>query len=310
MPIVDMYSSRQKQANDVWVYDRIPDVLRMQVSNIVERALGPARAEDYYDYSSRPLYAAIQDAVAHEHGRARLSPQEFDPSPQAQVLGCIRSEQQLPVWLDLVEVALRVIEKNLGGLDHHDRQVNGIKIAPKDAVSELNERFRRAGFGYRYDGGQIFRIDSELLHQEVTRPALLLLSDPRFAGADQEFRAAHKHFKAGEFKDCAVDALNALESTMKTICDGKGWKYERGARASDLIKILKNNGLFPDFADMSFDQLIATLKSGLPVVRNTTGGHGQGATPIDVPEYVAAYALNLSASKIRLLCDAFRDSEK
>jgi hypothetical protein len=56
--------------------------------------------------------------------------------------------------------------------------------------------------------------------------------------------------------------------------------------------------------------LIATLKSGLPVVRNTTGGHGQGPTPVDVPEYVAAYALNLAASKIRLLCDAFRDSEK
>jgi len=42
MPTVDMYSSRQKQdqqSNDVWVYDRIPDVLRMQVSNIVEGAL-------------------------------------------------------------------------------------------------------------------------------------------------------------------------------------------------------------------------------------------------------------------------------
>jgi hypothetical protein len=231
-------------------------------------------------------------------------------APKAQVLGCIRSEQQLLVWLDLVEVALRVIEKNLGRLSDYERSAEGIKIAPKHAVSELNERFRRAGFGYRYDGGQIFRIDSELLHQEVTRPALSLLSDSRFAGADQEFSAAHKHFKAGEFKDCTVDALNALESTMKTICDAKSWKYEKGARASDLIQILKNSGLFPDFADLSFDQLIATLKSGLPVVRNTTGGQGQGATPIEVPEYVAAYALNLAAAKIRLLCDAFRDSEK
>jgi hypothetical protein len=63
MPIVDMYSSRQKQdrqSNDVWVYDRIPEVLRMQVSNIVEGALGPMLD---YGYSSRPLYAAIQDAV-------------------------------------------------------------------------------------------------------------------------------------------------------------------------------------------------------------------------------------------------------
>jgi hypothetical protein len=174
----------------------------------------------------------------------------------------------------------------------------------------LNERFRRAGFGYRLERGKIVRVDSEFMHQEATLPALTLLSDSRFAGVDQEFRNAHDHLKAGEFKDCAVDALNALESTMKAICDAKGWKYEKGARASDLIRVLKNQGLFPAFAVQSLDQLIATLKSGLPTVRNETGGHGQGAKPVDVPEYVAVYALNLAASKIRLLCEAFKDSEK
>jgi hypothetical protein len=142
-----------------------------------------------------------------------------------------------------------------------------IAIPAEDAVSELNERFRRAGFGYRYERGKIFRIDSELPHQEATLPALVLLSDPRFAGADQEFRAAHDHLKAGEYKDCVVDALNALESTMKPICDAKGWKYDKGARASDLVKVLRREGLFPEFAEQSFDQLTATLKSGLPTVR-------------------------------------------
>jgi hypothetical protein len=97
---------------------------------------------------------------------------------------------------------------------------------------------------------------------------------------------------------------------MKAISDAKGWKYEKGARATDLIKVLKSNGLFPDFADQSFDQLIATLKSGLPVVRNETGGHGQGSKPVEVPEFVAVYALNLAASKIRLLYEAFAASEK
>jgi len=177
-------------------------------------------------------------------------------------------------------------------------------------VAELNERFLRAGVGYRYDGGQIFRVDSELLHQEATLPALRLLSDPRFAGADQEFRAAHDHLKAGEFKDCTVDALSAFESTMKAICDAKGWVYSKGARASDLLKVLRAKKLFPDFLDQSFDQLIATLKSGLPTVRNESGAHGQGAEPIETPEYIAVYALNLAASKIRLLYEAFAASEK
>jgi hypothetical protein len=190
--------------------------------------------------------------------------------------------------------------------------INGVSTtlrAAADAVSELNERFRRAGFGYRYEGGKIMRIDSELLHQEITRPALALLSDPRFAGADQEFRAAHDHLKAGEFKDCTVDALNAFESTMKAICLAKGWQHEKGARASDLLKVLKANDLFPEVASLSIEQLLATLKSGLPAVRNTAGGHGQGATRVETPEYIAVYALNLAGSKIRLLYEAFKASE-
>ena len=77
-----------------------------------------------------------------------------------------------------------------------------------------------------------------------------------------------------------------------------------------MIKVLRANKLFPEFADKSFEQLLGTLKSGLPVVRNETGAHGQGAEPIETPEYVAVYALDLAASKIRLLYDAFQDSEK
>jgi hypothetical protein len=51
------------------------------------------------------------------------------------------------------------------------------------------------------------------------------------------------------------------------------------------------------------------LKSGLPTLRNETGGHGQGATPVAVPEYVASYALSLAASKIRFLIEAFKTSD-
>jgi hypothetical protein len=94
MPIVDLFSSRQKTAqpaSDVWVYDRIPEKLRVQVSNIVRDALGPAR--DYGD-SSDPIYAVIRDAVAHEHGRSHLGGalDQYE-RPPVQVLACIVSEQ-------------------------------------------------------------------------------------------------------------------------------------------------------------------------------------------------------------------------
>lgn len=96
---------------------------------------------------------------------------------------------------------------------------------------------------------------------------------------------------------------------MKAICDIKDWEYKKGARASDLLKILRAKDLLPDYLDNSFDQLAATLSSGLPKVRNEEGGHGQGAQPRATPSYVAAYALHLAAAKIVLLVEAMQDGE-
>lgn len=307
MPITDLFSSRNaKDPGDVWEYEGIPDKLRVQVYNLVRGALGSI--DQYSPDHALGIYKFISKSVAHELGRHSLTARSN--GYPADVLGCIQSEREILVWLDCVELSFRYIERIRGKLDDHGRAMADISIPAEDAVDELNERFRRAGFGYRYEGGKIFRIDNELTHQQITRPALQLLVDPQFKGADDEFRAAHDHYKAGEYKDCAVDALNALESTMKTICDLKKWSYPQGARSSDLLKILRREGLFPEFAEQSFDQLVATLKSGLPSLRNETGGHGQGAKPVVVPEYVATYALNLAASKIQFLIEAFKASSK
>jgi hypothetical protein len=303
-----MFSNRNApEPDDVWIHDKIPPKLRVQVSNVVKGAMGTTA--EYAANDAIGIYEFIAEAVAHEHGRANLT-NHYGARYQDQVHGCIQNEADILVWLDCVELSFASIEKIRGRLGDHDRHMREITIKPDDAVDELNERFRRAGFGYRYENGKIYCIDNELIHQQVMRPALQLLADPRFKGADQEFRAAHDHYKAGEHKDCAVDALNALESTMKTICDLKKWSYPQGARSSDLLKILRREGLFPDFADQSFDQLVATLKSGLPILRNETGGHGQGAIPVTVPEYVALYALNLAASKIVFLVEAFKVSNR
>jgi hypothetical protein len=310
MPIVDLYSSRRKaqtECTDVFEFDKIPERLRVQVWNIVEGAFGAEYSDPpHTNYDPDSYYLSIEKAVAHEHGREHLTARPL--SPRAAVAACLKLETDLFVWLDVVELSFRYIENLLSKRNDGWRKDRKITIAAADAIVELNERCRRAGFGYRFEKGIIIRIDSEYLHAEVTKPALLLLQDSQFAGADDEFRSAHDHYKAGEYRDCAVDANNALESTMKTICEAKGWPVQKGARASDLIKILRREGLFPEFADQSFEQLFATLKSGLPALRNDTGGHGQGTTLVEVPEYVAAYSLHLAASKIRFLYEAFRAS--
>jgi len=304
MPVWDLYSFRQAPSPEVFVFDSVPDMLRVQVWNIVRNTIGN-NLEEYSSYNVRNDYKQIEEIVANEHGKFTLSRERIGYDS---IRSCLLNDG-LSIWLDLLEFCLRVAITLYGKDDEDDRKRRGAELSPKAAVEELNQRFRRAGFGYRFENDRILRIDDEFTFAEAAVPALNLLSDPRFKGANEEFLAAHKHYKAGENKDAAVDALNALESTMKAICDIRGWTYPKGARASDLVDVLKKNGLFPAVAERSFDQLVATLKSGLPTLRNDTGGHGQGSEIRIVPDAVAAYALNLAASKIRLLVELLLESE-
>ena len=73
--------------------------------------------------------------------------------------------------------------------------------------------------GYRYESGQIIRVDSEFTHSEVVKPALLMLSDPMYEGANAEFLSAHEHYREGRYKECLNECLNAFESCIKSgIC--------------------------------------------------------------------------------------------
>ena len=209
--------------------------------------------------------------------------------------------------LDLVEVSFVYIDGVARRFNHFERERRGIKLAASEAINELNMRLLRAAVGYQFDAGRIFRVDSELIHAEIIRPTLRYLHQKGFDGPRDEFLRAHAHYRNGEMKDAIIDSNNAFESTLKTICEQRGWEYPNGARASDLIGIVRRNGLLPSYLEKSFDQLVATLKSGLPKVRGEEGAHGQGSAPRKTPHYVAAYALHMAAAKILFLVEAHKD---
>ena len=56
-----------------------------------------------------------------------------------------------------------------------------------DAINELNTRFREHGIGFQFVEGEIVRVDSELIHSEAVKPALRLLNEKNYHGAQQEF---------------------------------------------------------------------------------------------------------------------------
>ncbi|UXN07127.1 hypothetical protein N6A79_03720 [Bartonella sp. HY761] len=46
------------------------------------------------------------------------------------------------------------------------------------------------------------------------------------------------------------------------------------------------------------------LESSVPTGRNKLAGHGQGANPIEIPDYIASYILHMTASTIVFLINA------
>ena len=171
------------------------------------------------------------------------------------------------------------------------------------AIGELNERFREHGVGYQFDR-EIVRVDSQLLHAEVVKPALSLLRSPEYKGAQAEFLAAHSHYRHGRSKEAIAECLKALESVMKAISAKRGWKHDAKATAKPLLDVLFNNGLIPAFWAQHFGGLRAVLESGVPTARNNLSGHGQGVTVKPVPEHIVGFILHSTASVIVFLAEA------
>ena len=180
------------------------------------------------------------------------------------------------------------------------------KIMPDDAIDSLNIRFKEASVGYQYVSGEIIRVDLEILHSEAVKPALSLLRDKRYNGANDEFLSAHAHYRNGKYKECLTDCTKAFESTMKVICDKRKWTYASGDTANKLVKchsckycsyrqVLANAfHILVIYAVKWYFQLQETKL--LPMVK--------GGDIRDVPQYLASYVLHQAAATILMLIEA------
>jgi Abortive infection C-terminus len=136
--------------------------------------------------------------------------------------------------------------------------------------------------------------ESEVLHATAMEPALQLLRDPLFANANAEFLKALEDYRNGDFTDCLTKCGASFESFMKIICDKKAWPYKQTDTASVLVKTIVGNTSLENY----FEQLlmiVATLRNRL------SSAHGAGMTTKNVPQHVAQYAVNVTASAILLL---------
>jgi hypothetical protein len=315
MPTYETYSKRQHQMQygdkaDFFSYDILPAKFRVQVVHILKDAIGGYATPDPYgmDYlqGSRGNNAAweyIHDTLCREMGRHYLGRPEY--SKFGRCLKFIEEAEAIEV-LDLIELAFKVVTKVITEQNDYQRQLAGVSATAEEAIEELNARFRENGLGYKFEHEQIIRIDSELIHEEVIRPALTLLRDHDFKGALDEFMGAHEHYLHGRSEESLQDALKAFESTIKIICGRLNWAFSPKDTSARLVEIIFKNELIPSAMTNHYSGLRSMLEAGVPTLRNNMAGHGQGEEVRVVPPYVTAYGLHMAASAIVFLIEAYK----
>jgi len=343
MPISEPFSKRKRKRERagqpvIYQYDEIPKKFRNQVWRIWEKAIG-TDLDGNLGRATAGAWQEIYDSVSREWGLPALGTEGNPMDNCFQFL--LRGDTKQV--LCIIQVSFRCIECHFGRYKGRPEDmeedtgpsgpaspyagvVRGMGITEEDmrrplspdrAIEELNQCFLENNLGYQYQNGRIIRIDSEYTHSEIVLPALQLLNEPEFKPAMDEFLKGHEDYRRGRYEDAINEALKAFESTMKIICENRGWKVVSKKRkklavsdasAADLIETCLKHELIPVALQRHLTGLRTTLEGGLPMVRNKYAAHGDGVETVEVPDYLARYALNLAASNIVLLINAYRTS--
>lgn len=316
MPVFETFAKRRRRSQEsgkptIYRYDVLPQEFRVQVAYIwqdVEVALRGYQEQIQW-------WRSLHDAFARELGVFALGPHTSNMNFPALVgrsggniywNNCehfLMNDNDVNQVLSLIEIVFGVVNFEIGQLRETNR-APWIGEALTESLEELNSRFKEHSLGYQFEGGKIIEVTSQYLHSEAIEPAIALMHNQQFEGALQEFMNAHKHYRRRNNKEAIAEASKAFESTMKTICERRNWDCPPDATASKLISILFDKELVPPQMQSHFSSLRSTLESGLPTVRNRMGGHGQGRDPVEAPDYLAEYALHLTASNIVFLINA------
>lgn len=321
MGLLDRFSRRGKAPRPLVKHDVIPLDFRKQALIVLQDALG----QDEYGRQQK-LISELGGMLYREipSPSFELSPPDSfrstwggrTPDVLYQYVGLGNTGE----CLDAIELGFRAVNDGMRQWWNNAQQnrssylhFHGAKQTPDEAIDELNARFADHGLGYRFsvEAHRLIRSDSQYMQQEVVEPAWRLLHELGFEGSAEEFAHAHRCFRRGgakDLEDSITNAAKAVESTAKAICAQRGWTHDPGATLVPLLKILFQKGLVPTRLDSFFAGLRTALETGLPPIRNSHGGHGQGTSPRDIDDHLVELALNLCASTIVFLCKAHQTS--
>ena len=179
----DIFSKRDVPDSEVLSYS-IPTELLVQVIHIWDDVF---RTILKYERNLKALmyYHTVQ-ILRKEYGVMALLPTLPYSDDEAELRGFFLDQATVDERVvDVIELSFRVLSNAANDRVIEPEPSSLTLGAVKDAINELNERFREHGIGYEYIDGIVIRKDSEYIHSEVVKPALLILNEKEFRGSQR-----------------------------------------------------------------------------------------------------------------------------
>jgi hypothetical protein len=285
--------NRKEPKADVLIYDELPQQLKVQIVHIWQNTVPKFAA--FWLHGTDNFYGMAANRIYKEFGVFRLTNNARNATED--VCNYFLQERDVEKCLTVIELIFDCFVQ----IVRADSYVNaGMMTEIRQAADELNARLKEHAVGYEFKDGKIIRIDSGFIHAETVIPAMTLLQDAEFSGANQEFMKGHEHFRHGRFPEAMNECLKAFESTMKAICHKRGWQYNQTDTAKTLLATCEKNGLFPAYMQSSLAGLRSVLEN-VATVRNKLSGHGQGVQQVKITEETAAFVIHYTAANILYL---------
>ena len=200
MAIFELFSKRQKKNRgempDVYVYEEIPQSLRVQIIHIIRDTIG----EDNYQNAAGSAYEFIHKALCKEYGLFTLK--QHARNDEEATLDYFLNSEDYERCLDIIEITFRIINNYVDKNYYNYKQSTTSSQEPEDAINELNSRFKESGIGYQFESGELIRVDSKYIHSEAVKPVLNVLGSVKaYRGANDEFLSAHEHYRHKRYKE-------------------------------------------------------------------------------------------------------------
>lgn len=320
----NLFSKRNKQKKQELQYAEMNQELKVKITLLFQEVIFQSENElskfieinwedskyhqhsyrNYIDNFSIEIYKILREeyGVYDLDENKNISILSHIQKPFEDILLFIVNKANKNQILDIVELFFKLIIENIDqskegfGLEY----LENVEYFLNENIKKLNNIFLEHNLGYKLlQSGQIIPFESEYTHEELAKPAFLLLTDTKYKNAEDEFKDAWNHYKKGDYSDCIIDCGKAMESLIKMICKEKKYPYNESDNLNKVIQILFKHNTSLISLKSSVSGLRAAIEDSVSVIRNKSdAAHktSEGESKIKSDQEIAKLTLDLTAS--------------